>query len=295
MIDKNKTGEELTEEVQKGIEDAKSEKGHEYRKSPTEMFSALEKVEAGIAKLQAYCNDAKMKAYSKISSFTDLVNEVKSVVENDMKLFSTEYRNKIAEWLKSYDPNPTSEVFSDELRNLKFQLTDGDWANSESYEKLHFDITKALDEYNKATGELFFFSSIEKVKAEEPKEEPKFGIRDGVIFFLAENGFNRSGDNTFFKDLQGIEINVSFGDDDAQILVSGKQTYDAVVPMSQVQSELKKWLRAPTQTYSKTSTKTHDSEVQPYSRSYAKSINGPAAPVKVEGYTAMLRRMANHD
>lgn len=292
MADVSKSSsKELTEEVQKELEAAKTEKGHEYRRSPTELFSQCDALDSDLKKLEAYSNGLESISNQKIKTFDQLVSAIKSAVENDKKFFASAYRSKIEEWLKGYDPNPTSEVFSESLKNLKFTLTDGDWANSESFERLHFDITKLLNEYNDSTGELFFFSSIEKVK--EVAVESKLGVRDSVIFFLAENGFNRLGDDSFSKDLQGIEINVSFGPDDAQITVSGKQNYDVVVPMSQVQSEIKKWLRAPTQTYSKTSTKTHDSEVQSYSRHYAGSPT--VQPAKVESYSQMLRRFANHD
>lgn len=302
MADMNKTsGQELTEEVQKGIKNAKTSEGHKYRRSPMELIDGLDHLSESLTSVEAYCEKSKVDTYSKISNFGELVAKVKDVVEKDQKLFSTNYRDKISEWLKSYDLNPTADGFAERLKQLKFDLTDGDWVNSQSYETLNLDISNALDEYNKSTGELFFFSSLDCHKEPPVVSIPNHSERDSAIFFLAQNGFNSQGESTFFKDLQGSEITVSFGPNDVEISVSGKRNGDVVVPIADLKSELSKnWLRD-VNSYSKISSKTHD-DLQSYSRSYGMVNSGKSSKANEsndasqtnESYTNRLKRISGY-
>lgn len=287
-------GEELTEEIRKGVEDSKKD-GFKYFKSPTEMFSALDELDKELDTVKAYCDEVKAKAeteaYSKIKSFSDLILGVKDLVSNSKSNFSAEYQAKIDDWLKSFDENPTSDGFSESLKQLKFALTDGDWANSKAYEELHLGISKMLDEYNGVTGELFFFSSVPVEKVIEP-DLKLTELRDDAVFYLADNGFHKASESSYVKDLQGYEVVVNFGGDKADVIVSGSKSYQATVSLDRIPMEVSRWLRQP-ETYSRryptVEQKPTEPEIKSYSRSYAQTTT--SVEPKAMSYTSRIKGM----
>lgn len=186
------SGEKLTYRIRKGIKESKKPEGFQYKKSVTEMFNRVQKLQKT---LEAYSNKIKestpkLAVYS-IDSFEKLLTGISQSLR-ELDDVDGETCKVINHWLIDFNSVDSEDALRTALWDLNNQLRYELEVPKDSYDIVFLNLNKILNEYYNATGELFTFGSdteegdipdfgkfskiqeeVPKIIKEESKIEPK--------------------------------------------------------------------------------------------------------------------------
>lgn len=167
LADINKSGEELTKEVQEGVAKASTQGGFEYRKSPMEIYSKVESIEKKMSKLRTFCDQfktmksemAKLKSYSRVTTWNELLLAIPEAIYK-MKFFDPQSAEVFKGWLDDYQSVATEDGLRDAIKDLEEVI---DKLPESDKDLITNKLNSLFNEYHEAGGELFTVHNYKNV------------------------------------------------------------------------------------------------------------------------------------
>lgn len=167
LADINKSGEELTKEVQEGVAKASTQGGFEYRKGPMEIYSKVESIEKKMAKLRTFCDQfkamkaevAKLKSYSRVTTWNELLLAIPEAIYK-MKFSDPQSAEVLKGWLDDYQSVATEDGLREAIKDLEEII---DKFNESDKDLITNKLNALFNEYHEAGGELFTVHNYKNV------------------------------------------------------------------------------------------------------------------------------------
>jgi len=166
IADINLTGEELTKEVQEGIDKAKKD-GFEYRISPLDIFSKMDKLDEKMKSLDAFCDKysalqsqvTELKSYSRVTSWNELLLAVPKAI-NEVTISDPVNRQQMSQWLSDYESVATEDGMRMAISDLE-ELLNG-FPKNES-ELICSKVNALFNQFHDVGGEFFIIHNYKEV------------------------------------------------------------------------------------------------------------------------------------
>ena len=186
LADINKSGEELTKEVQEGINKASTKDGFEYHKSPVEFYSKLDSIQKKLGKLDAFCATysqmqselREFKSYSKVTTWNELLLKIPKIIY-DFKFSDPNLSVNFKQWMDDFQSVATEDGLRMALGDLEVII---DHLPEVDKDLLCTELNSIFKEYHDAGGELFVIHNYKDVgMVPFSKSEPTHIIEPEVV------------------------------------------------------------------------------------------------------------------
>ena len=223
------TGEELTKEVQKGIDAAKTEEGFAYRVSPLQIFSKMETIMDKFSKLEAFCEKyesmksqlSELKSYSRVTSWNELLLAVPKAI-SEVSISDPQDKQAISVWLSDYQSVASEDGMRDAIRDLEDILNK---LPKKESELICNKVNSLFNQFHEVGGEFFIVHNYRDVdpstlpfsKPQSPIQLQPTGIevetqQPGIRSYSRHNrNSNRTQEVTVHTETYGARLKRMFG------------------------------------------------------------------------------------